>query len=305
MNLFKKKEPIPIRSPRITEQNESLTFRRSRTLTGSSSEQIRTAGETRAQIRSPRLEEHELRTHRRRLGSYLTVVVLLIGGLLFLLGQFIGFMHLEVQSDKPLTKTPDAARYSSLINEYFAAHPLERFRFALNEQSLNNSLQQKAPEIAGVSFESNGIATAVAYIRFREPVVAWQLPSGRSYVDGDGYAYGTNYFSEPGVTVKDDSGIDPSNGAIVSDRFLQFMGRVIALSNASGVVRITGATIPQNTTREIDFNLEGRGYLVRTQLGRDPASQAADIVNAVKYMDSKGMTPAYVDVRVAGKAAYR
>ena len=305
VGLFRKKQEIPIRSPRITEQNESLTFRRSRTLTGSSSEQVRTVSEERAQIKSPRLKEHELRSHRRRLGGYLLIVILAISAILLLLSQFIGIVNVKVQSDTPLATTPDESKYSKLIDDYFAAHPIERFRFALNEQTLNSYVQQKTPEVANISFDSTGIATADADIRFRVPVVAWQLSSQKSYVDGDGRSFTVNYFNEPSVTVKDDSGIDPTSGAIVSDRFLQFMGRVIALTNDSGVVRITGATIPRNTTREIDFNLEGRGYIVKTQLGRDPASQATDIINAVKYVDARGYKPAYLDVRVAGKAAYR
>lgn len=304
MRLFRKKEDVPIRSPRITQQNESLTFRRSRTLTGSSSDQIRTASEGRAQIRSPRLQEHELRSHRRKLGGYLVAVLVVMGGILLLLNQFIGIVAINIQSSQPLVKTPDETRYSRLIDEYFAARPIERFRFALNEDTLRDYMQKKAPEVASIKFDNTGIATANADIVFRVPVVVWELPSQRSYVDGDGYAFANNYYNEPSVTMKDDSGIDPSTGAIVSDRFLQFMGRVIALSNDAGV-RVTGATIPRNTTREIDFNLEGRGYVVKTQLGRDPASQAMDIINAVKYVDSKGMQPAYLDVRVAGKAAYR
>lgn len=305
MGLFRKKQEAPIRSPRITEQNESLTFRRSRTLTGSSSEQVRTVSKERAQIRSPRLKEHELRSHRRRLGGYLLIVALVISAILLLLSQFFGIVRVNVQSDTPLVRTVDETKYDKLIDEYFARHPIERFRFALNEQTLNEYVQQKAPEAASISLDNTGLATANADIRFRVPVVAWQLHQQKSYVDGDGHSFTLNYFNEPSVTVKDDSGIDPTTGAIVSDRFLQFMGRVIALSNDSGVARITGAIIPRNTTREIDFSLEGRGYIVKTQLGRDPASQAMDIINAVKYVDSKGYKPAYLDVRVAGKAAYR
>lgn len=305
MGLFKKKQEVPIRSPRITEQNESLTFRRSRTLTGSSSETVRTVSEERAQIRSPRLKEHELRSHRRRLGVYLFGVILAMSAILLLLSQFIGVVNVKVNSSQPLVSTPDADRYGQLINDYFAARPAERFRFALNEETLRSYMQEKAPEVASISFDNTGLATADADINFRVPVVAWELPSGRSYVDGEGHAFAKNYYNEPSVTVKDDSGIDPTAGAIVSDRFLQFIGRVIALSNDSGVLRITGATIPRGTLREIDFNLEGRGYVVKTQLGRDPASQAMDIINAVKYVDSKGMQPVYLDVRVAGKAAYR
>lgn len=305
MRVFKKKDQPPVRSPRITEQNESFVFRRSRTLTGSSSERVRSISEERAQIRSPRLKEHELRSHRRRLGGYLFGVLLAIGAILLLLAQFIGSVKVQVSSSQPLTKTPDTTQYGRLINDYFATRPVERFRFALNKDALREYMQKNAPEMAGISFTSTGLATASADISFRVPVVVWQLPSGRSYVDGEGYAFTENYHNEPSVTVKDDSGIDPSSGAIVSDRFLQFMGRVIALSNESGALRITGATIPRNTTREIDFNVEGRGYVIKTQLGRDPASQAMDIVNAVKYIDSIGAQPAYVDVRVTGKAAYR
>ena len=304
MGLFRKKQPTPIRSPRITDQNESVTFRRSRTLTGSSSEQVRTAGESRAQLRSPRLKEHELRSHRRRLGAYLFGVLILIGGLMVLLSQFIGVVTPAFSSQQPLIKEPDNQKYVQLINQYFNSRPLERLRFALNRDALAGYLEDKAPEVASVEFENTGLAVASASIRFRVPVVAWQIQAQKYYVDGDGQSFTVNYYSEPAVTVKDDSGIDPSAGAIVSDRFLQFMGRVIALTNASGL-RVTGATIPRNTSREIDFNLEGRGYFIKTQLGRDAASQATDLVNAVKYIDSKGIKPSYIDTRVPGKAAYR
>ena len=303
--FFKKREKVPIRSPRITDHNESLTFRRSRTLTGSASEEVRTVSESRAQLRSPRLKEHELRSHRRRLGGYLVMLLVASGLLVLLLSQFIGVVGLDTISSSPLKQKIDEQRYVSVIDEYFDSHPVERFQFALNEESLKRYISEKAPEVASLKFETTGPASTRAIMRFREPVVAWQIQSQRSYVDGDGQAFTRNYYLEPSVIVKDDSGIDPASGAIVSDRFLQFMGRVIALSNVSGVVKVTGATIPRNTTREIDLNLEGRGYIVRTQLGRDPASQAADIVNAVKYIDAKGIKPTYVDVRITGKAAYR
>lgn len=303
--LFKKKKEAPIRSPRITDQNESLTFRRSRTLTGSSSEQVRSVSEDRAQIKSPRLKEHELRSHRRKLGGYLLVVMLIAGGLIFLLSQFVGIVHMNVASSQPLVRTPDGQKYTQLITDYFNGHPTERFSFALNKESFARYMEEKAPEVANVELENTGLVTATADITFRVPVVVWQLQDKRAYVDGDGFAFTANYYTEPSVTVKDDSGIEATSGAIVSDRFLQFIGRVIALTNKSGAATITGATIPRNTTREIDFNLEGRAYTIRTALDRDPASQATDIINAVKYLVSKGMNPTYIDVRVPSRAAYR
>jgi len=303
-NPFHKREVPPIRSPRFTDQNESQTFRRSRTLTGSTASHVRTVSEERAQLKSPRLKEHELRTHRRRLGAYLFGVTLAIGALGMLLSQFIGIVQIALVAKSPLTTQPDTTVYLKMVDEYFTTHPFERFQFALNHEQFLNFIDTKAPELANVTFDNTGIATADASLSFREPLVAWQLAGQRYYVDSTGHSYTQNYFAEPSITVKDESGIDPSAGAIVSDRFLRFMGRVIAVTNESGL-RVTGVTIPPNTTREIDITVEGRGYPLKTLLDRDPASQAADIINAVKYIDEKGIKPQYVDVRVGGKAVYR
>lgn len=307
MGWFKRKEKEPVRNPR-TEADESLTFRRSRTLTGSSSQDIRVAGEGRAQIKSPRLREHELRTHRRKLGLYLSVVIACCAGILALLSQFNGVISLAVQSQSPLTKSVDESRYVALVNEYFMERPQERFRFTFSKTAFEAFLETKAPEVAQITIDGAGLATATATVTFREPVVVWQQKSVRAYVDGEGHLFRENYYNEPSVTVKDDSGLDTAgadSGLVISDRFLQFMGRVISLTNESGVARVTGATLPRGYAREIDFNLEGRGYIVRTQLGRDPASQATDIINAVKYIESKQLKPQYVDVRISGKAAYK
>lgn len=304
MRLFRNKQSVPVRVPR-QEDHATYTFRRSRTLTGSSSETVRTVSETRAHIKSPRLKEHELRTHRRRLGSYLLGVIGATVALLLLLNQFIGVIRFNVQSQSPLARAVDEMHYITLLNSYFLTHPSERFRFALNTTTLNTYMAQKAPEVASVTFEQTGLITAYANVRFREPVVVWQLSGKRSYVDGQGRSFLINYYNEPTIAVKDDSGLESNGGTVVSDRFLQFMGRVIALTNDSGSVRITGATLPRGYAREIDYTLEGRAYRVKTQLGRDAASQVADIVNAVKYIDSKNLKPEYVDVRVPSKAAYR
>lgn len=306
MGLFRKDPAArPLRNPKPVDESSALTFRRSRTLTGSASEHVRTASEPRAQLKSPRLKEHELRAHRRRLGLTLAGVCAIIIALVGLLSQFIGSISITVQSSQPLTRQVQESGYERVLNTYFAARPFERFRFALNETALTRHLERHAPEIAEVTFDQTGLGAAAANIRFREPVVTWQLRASRAYVDREGFAFTTNYYRDPALSVKDDSGIEAASGAIVSDRFLRFMGRVIALTNESGVVTVSGVIIPRGTAREIDFTLEGRGYFVKTQLGRDPASQAADIVNAVRYIDAKGYTPQYVDVRVAGRAAYR
>lgn len=305
MGILRKRQQLPVRSPRDHARSESQAFRRSRTLTGSVSEDVRSVGEDRAQMKSPRLKEHELRSHRRKLSGYLVGVVIVVALLSVLLSQFRGIVTINIQSDQPLMRTVDQRRYLSVINEYFAARPVERFRFALNESGLMDYMSGRIPEVAEITFEQTGLVTATAEVRFRVPVVAWQQQTDVSYVDGEGRSFTMNYYREPAVTVRDESGLSPASGTVISERFLYFMGRVIALTDASGVTRVTGATIPRDYSREIDFLLEGRGYAVKTQFGRDPASQAADIVNAVRYIDSNAITPAYVDVRISGKAAYR
>ena len=47
---------------------------------------------------------------------------------------------------------------------------------------------------------------------------------------------------------------------------------------------------------------EGCGGAVRHALALE---QAEDVANAFAYLDSKSVTPVYIDVRVAGKAFYR
>lgn len=301
--LGKKKKDVPIRQPRIIEQNESYAFRRSRTLTGSTAAGIRAVGEDRAQLKSPRIHLHELRAHRRRLGLYLfgALLVLAAGGVL--VTQFVG----KVAS---VTTTPqgtaiDTSHYVKVLDDYYGEHPFERFRFALNSGRLTGYLSQKAPEVAGMKITASGIAQATMAIDFRQPVVVWEISGQKYYVDADGHDFKINYYPEPTVVVKDQSGISPDAGAVASNRFLHFLGRVVSLTNESGVAKVNGVIIPPDTTREVDLQLEGRGYVVKTLLDRDPAAQTTDVLNVLKYLDAKGIKPQYVDVRIAGKAFYR
>lgn len=301
---FGKKKEVPIRQPRITSQNESYAFRRSRTLTGSTAPTIRSVSEDRAQLKSPRIHLHELRSHRRKLGFYLfgTIALLAAGGLLVI--QFVGGVA-DVRST-PVTSTADTSRYVKILDDYYSAHPAERFRFALSKSRLMSYLADKAPEVASMNVQgSSNIGYADLAIEFRQPVVAWEIARQKYYVDANGHDFKINYYPEPTVIVKDQSGINPDTGAVASNRFLHYLGRVVSLVNASGIAKVTGVVIPPNTTREVDLQLEGRGFVVKTLLDRDPAAQTTDILNVLKYLDARGIKPQYVDVRIAGKAFYK
>jgi len=309
MRLFggRKKSQVEIRNPSITAQNDAYTFRRSRTITGSSASTVRAATEDRGQLRSTRLQEHDLRRHRRKLSFYLLLCLALIALLGITVEQYSGNdVVISASSAEASTKDIDAERYRQLATDYYNAHPLEHFRFALNMEAFAEDLRAKAPEVANAEVvRSDEVLRGEVKLTFRKPVVSWDIKGQKYYVDAGGEAFQINYYSEPAVTVVDESGIDPSTGAIASGRFLRFMGRLITLVNESGVTTVSGVVIPRGVTREIDLKLSGVGYPFKTNLDRDPAGQAVDVVNAYKHFTSRGITPQYVDVRVSSKAFYR
>jgi len=309
MGLFggRKKKQVDIRNPSITAQNDAYSFRRSRTITGSSASTVRAATEDRGQLRSTRLQEHDLRRHRRKLSAYLVSCLVFIGLLGVVLEQYSGNdVLISASSAEASTKAIDTARYRQMATDYYNAHPLEHFRFALNIDAFAEELRARAPEVADAEVvRGDGVLQGEVKLTFRKPIVSWMIKGKQYYVDADGEAFQTNYYAQPTVSVVDESGIDPSAGVIASSRFLRFMGRLTTLVNDSGVTTVSGIVIPRGVTRQIDLKLNGVGYVFKTNLDRDPAGQAADVVNAYKYFTSRGITPQYVDVRVSSKAFYR
>lgn len=287
--------------------NHSFAFRRSRTITGSAAGTVRAASETNGQLQSSRLHEHTLRKHRRKLSVYLVVSIIAAGGLWYVLASYMGSaVTTGTLSSQSLTQPIDQAYYQNLVQEYFRDRPLEHFQFALNEDDFSAYMRMKAPEVAKVELDTGEtIGTTFLAVQFREPVVAWTIKGQQYFVDQSGVAFTTNYFAVPTVVVNDRSGISADVGVVASNRLLSFIGRVVTLVNASGIAPVQNIELPSDSTRQVDFKLEGKEYPVKAHLDRDPAGQAADIVSAVRYVESKGIKPSYLDVRVSSKAFYR
>lgn len=307
MRRDKKQPQAPVRQSSQGGDQDSYAFRRSRTITGSTASTVRAASENRAQLQSPRLHEHSLRSHRRKLSFYLLLTLCLSGVLWFLLSSYIGG-SVEVRSSSTQAKTAalDEQSYRTLARAYLAERPLEHFSFSFNHDSFAQYMTQNAPEISDVrvgSTESMGGASMT--VTLREPVVGWTIKGEQYFVDAEGVAFTKNYFAAPTVVVADKSGISADAGVIASSRQLRFIGRVITLVNASGLGAVQRVELPAHSTRQVDFWLEGRGYPLKTHLDRDPAGQAADMISALRYADSKGIVPQYLDVRVSSKAFYR
>lgn len=279
-------------------------FRRSRTLTGTTSQQVAPTAEKRGQLKTDRLKTHE-RQQKRRHTLKVALAAGCIGGILWFLGAM--FIRTPVVSFVQGVNTPNAHQYQQSISAALNSNILQRFGFFVQQVPLEVYIKQKHSEVQSLTVSRTWYGGDVAFtIGFRRPILLWQTGGQRFYVDSEGVAFAYNHFAEPSVTVTDESGIPPeaTGGAVASSRFIRFLGQMVGAVDQYGKGRVVSIAIP-SSTREIDLRLEGRDYPVRTHIDRDPLEQAEDIANALSHLDSKGIKPAYVDVRVAHKAFYK
>lgn len=293
-----------------TEQGDdtSFNFRRSRTITGSSASSVRSAGEERGQLRSPRLHEHTLRKHRRRLLVVLVICVAAIFSIWYAISNFVSSsVQVATLEPQPITKDLDTSRYSELANRYFSDHPFERFSFALDTEKFDEYIRSHVPEVSRATIEPgvNAFDKSLLAVQVRQPVASWTIKNQKYFVDDTGSAFTVNYFAEPTVVVNDKSGINAEAGVFASNKLLRFIGRVTTLVDASDIPPVESVVLPANSTRQVDFTLQGLKFPIKTNVDRDPAGQAADIINTVRYVSAKELRPAYLDVRVTSKAFYR
>jgi hypothetical protein len=300
----KKKEQPEIRKPHMTDDQDGYAFRRSRTITGTITENVKTTETHDSHLKTPRTRLHELHVTRKKLLSRLTVTLIFLGIFAYLLYEYTGMTSRVTFAESVLIE-PDTSQYVSTIHEYYADNPLEQFRFSVDDERLSRYVQDTHPEVSDVVVgrDENGLG----YIfTLRKPLLSWTTSGGQFFIDTTGSSFTDNYFGVPTLTVDDKSGIsDEAGGTIVSSRFIRFVGLVIGNFNEKSSESIEQVVLPANTTHEVDFKLKGHEFSVKTNIDRDPARQAADMVNAINYMKEKGITPLYVDVRVEGKAFYR
>lgn len=304
MSLFSKKQSdLPRR--RMAEKNVansipdtqiSSSFRRNRTLSGIVS----------PNLESPRTHVHHLTIKRRKVLSILSVVILISIFLWTLISNFTATPVVMV-FDGAISKKIDDKLYIDAIQDYLDINPIERFHFLLNEKALNMFVSQKLPEVSDISQKNmTRIGETQFGLSMRKPVAGWVINKKQSYVDSAGVAFIRNYFIDPSVQIIDNSGATPASGsaAVASNRFLSFVGRVVALSKDSGYT-VTQAILPPNTTRQLEIKLKENNYLIKLSIDRSAGEQVEDMVQAVKYFTSTNQNPEYIDIRVSGKAFYR
>lgn len=309
MKLFKKKQSnIPRR--RLVERETSTPtssdiFRRNRTLTGTTSNHLGSAN-TKSDLESPRTHVHHLTTKRQKVFSILVVVIASAVFLWLLVSNFTATVAVSASSSVAMSKPIGSTRYQKVIQEYLNVNPMSRVHFLLDQSALTAYVSNELPEVSSVAWQDMvGIGKTNYVITMRIPVAGWKIDDKQYYVDSKGVSFELNYFSAPAVQIVDNSGILPQTGtAIASNRFLGFIGRVVALAKASGYT-VTQAVLPSGTTRELEVRLKDSNFLVKLSIDRPAGEQVEDMVSAVRYFTSRGQIPNYIDVRVSGKVFYK
>jgi hypothetical protein len=288
------------------ELDERYSFRRNRTLTGSLSSSVASAGERHAELRSARVQTHDLRRHRRKLFGLWLVVSLVALVLGFLIFESVALPKAIFSSG--VTKPIDAEFYEGKIQDYLNASFLQRSRLTLDTAKLAEYLQTHGcPEVESVSpdMQFAGLGSSTIKLTMRRPAVSWTTGGTQLFVDQHGVAFEKNYYELPGVEVVDQTGIQAVNNRILaSNRFLGFVGRTIGKFAEQGY-RVTKVVLPENTTRQLLLSLDGVGYPIKVSVDRPAGAQAEDAARSIRYLASRGVNPEYLDVRVSGKAFYK
>ena len=283
--------------------NDQQLFKSNRTLTGSASSRVvGAANETGSHLKSSRVHVHELANHRRRIGGSLLVVSAVALFLSVMLWQFTA----SISINTPGISSIPTPKYVAAIQDYYGQRPFERFRFAVNERQLTEHVQRTLPEVERIDIGgATGFSESAATVVMRKPIAGWKIGTTQYYVDANGASFTTNHHPSPLVQIIDESGVDLQLGqTIASNRFLGYVGRTVALTNAQQY-KVTQVTIPANTTRQIELQIEGVGYPALLLIDRPVGEQVEDMVRSIRYFQQREQNPEYIDVRVSGKAFYR
>lgn len=280
---------------RSVSDSQDLTFRSGTTLN---------TFKTVERDKTDRQKEKELQIQRRKLGALLIIILAICAFGFGLISQFNGSI-ISITSNVSSLKANDSEKYESIVNDYLAINPFERFSFARRSDNLNNYIRAKSPEVKSVDINQSGLLVSSLKITFRQPVVMWVSGNDTSYVDSDGSVFAINYFEQPKVAIDDKSGVQIEGDAVTSSRFLSFVGQTTAYITEKGGGEVERVVVPAGAIRYVDFYLVGREYPFKAQIDRDANSQAADIVAMTNYLDQNNIKPSYVDARVAGKSYWK
>lgn len=282
------------RQAKIYEDLPTQSYRRNRTL---NSRQAISPLEA-----SERLEAHELVKKRRSVARRLFMTAVGLAIIVFLLFQ----LTIDISIQTPDMKSSNSSKkYVAALNEYYSAHPAERFRFFLNNNDLKQFFLQKAPEVKNIRIEGDFLARSAVKLTFRQPVAQWSSGGKVYFVDDGGVTFEQNYFDAPAVAVRDESGLPTRGGQeVINRQFLSFLGQAVS-AFAQYKIKVSEATLPASTVRQVWFKVEGRATQVRMTVDRSAQSQVKQAIIALEYLGKTGSVPEYIDVRVDQRSFYK
>lgn len=311
-HIFHKKRnnTVPNRRQEAAVQRQSAasqsgsSFRRNRTLTGSSSPTITSSNEMNADLMSPRAHVHHLTKRRRHIFVRFIGVAVMALALYLFLNQFVATVSVTAGSAVDLPQTKQAA-YQERIDKYYTSHVGERFHPALNIRDLTAYVQAKHPEVATVQTDMTGeFGKALARVTLRKPVARWVIDGRTEYVDSTGAVFGYSVYPTPRLTIVDKNRVVSADGLVASHRFLAFVGQTVGEARRHKLV-VTKATIPLLTTRQLEVKFKRIPYTFKLAVDRSAGEQIEDASRIIRYFKKQHLTPGYVDVRVKGKAFYK
>src|SRR5680860_239531 len=137
-----------------TSNTRQNTFGRNRTITGTRSDNINVSSLNKPGIDSNRSHAHNLAGKRRKVLYILGISVSSIVFIYWLLIQFTAVVRVT-SSDASISSKIESSIYVKLIEDYLGLHPLERFRFALNKDSLVSYMSSTLPDVENINRTSN------------------------------------------------------------------------------------------------------------------------------------------------------
>lgn len=126
------------------------------------------------------------------------------------------------------------------------------------------------------------------------------------------YTTGKNFLEEHGIGVQSQPEkyvlkaqvVDEDNRGQISTRIQDYMAQ-LEQDLADLGYTMTKVILPTGTSRELYVDLLGEETYLKVNIDRGTAVTAEDADRVLRYLKENDLHPAYVDVRVEGKAYYK
>ncbi|HSX28142.1 MAG TPA: hypothetical protein VLF60_01690 [Candidatus Saccharimonadales bacterium] len=308
----KKEVPPRRRAASVRLEDESNKFRRSATLTGSLSDDVRAGAEERAQLQTARTEAQAKRKKQRRFVRRL-ITAGIFGLLLLALAMNLVRTSTVTYAGHP-SHLPSTTPYSTSAKEFTGSSLGNRLVLTINTAKLGAYIMQQHKEVASVQVDRRVFhSTLDITVTLRKPVLIWQTTHDAQafYVDANGTSFSVNAYGNDQqlVHVNDESGVPAELGVpVASSRQISFLGQFVGqlAQSSQNKLQVTKIVFPSSSTKEIDVYITGRNYFVKAYLERSARAQAEEAAKGITYLEQKGTVPgSYIDVRTAERVFYK